>query len=69
MEFGTNKSFKTKAEGDYNTRSNNEYEGLIKSETTFIFMTPHCWVTKKIGKTRRKKMGYGKMLECMTLLC
>ena len=27
LEFGTNKDFKTKAEGDYTTRSENDYEG------------------------------------------
>ena len=60
MEFGTNKSFKTKAEGDYNTRSNNEYEGLNKSETTFIFMTPHCWGNKKDWEDAKKKDGIWK---------
>lgn len=69
LEFGTNKDFKTKAEGDYATRSENDYEGLSKSETTFIFMTPRCWGNKKNGKKRRKRMVFGKMSGFMIVHC
>ena len=54
LEFGTNKDFKTKAEGDYTTRTENDYEGLIKSETTFIFITPRCWGNKKDWEEEKK---------------
>ena len=55
LQFGTNKDFKTKAEGDYTTRSENDYEGLNKSETTFLFMTPRCWGNKKDWEEEKKK--------------
>ena len=60
LEFGTNTDFKTKAEGDYATRSENDYEGLNKSETTFIFMTPRCWGNKKDWEEEKKKDGIWK---------
>ncbi|MBR2456982.1 MAG: hypothetical protein IKB31_07465 [Bacteroidaceae bacterium] len=60
LEFGTNKDFKTKAERDYTTRSSNNYEGLNKSETTFIFMTPRCWGNKKDWEEEKKKDGIWK---------
>ena len=60
LEFGTNKDFKTKAEGDYTTRSENDYEGLNKTETTFLFMTPRCWGNKKDWEEEKKKEGIWK---------
>ena len=60
LEFGTNKDFKTKAERDYTTRSGNNYEGLNKSETTFIFMTPRCWGNKNDWEEEKKKDGIWK---------
>ena len=40
LEFGTNGAYKQKAEDDYAKRSSEDYEGLNKAETTYIFMTP-----------------------------
>lgn len=56
LEFGTNKDFKTKAEGDYTTRTEKDYEGLNKAEATFLFMIPRCWVTRKTGTERKNGM-------------
>lgn len=55
LEFGTNKDFKTKAEGDYTTRTEKDYKGLNKAETTFLFMTPRCWGNKKDWEEEKKK--------------
>ncbi len=61
IEFGTDKSPKKKAEKDYSARTNSKGEIIDKSETTFIFMTPHCWKGCEKWQESKKKTGYGKM--------
>jgi len=41
-EMGTDKSAKTKADGDYATRLSDSHE-LVQSDTTFVFVTPRIW--------------------------
>lgn len=60
LEFGTNGAYKQKADDDYTKRSSEDYEGLNKAETTFIFMTPRVWGDKKEWEDEKKKEGIWK---------
>lgn len=60
LEFGTNGSYKQKAESDYAKRSSESKEGLNKAETTFIFMTPRVWGDKNEWENEKKKDGIWK---------
>ena len=60
LEFGTNGAFKQKAESDYTKRTAEDYDGLNKAETTFIFMTPRVWGDKKDWEDEKKNKGVWK---------
>ena len=60
IEFGTNASPKTKADKDYNTRVNSKGEEIDRSQTTFIFMTPHCWKGCEKWQEEKKKENIWK---------
>jgi len=55
-EFGTDKTFKSKAEKDYKKRTEDPI-GYIPSECTFIFVTPMLWSKKETW--RKAKMAEG----------
>lgn len=60
IEFGTNKTPKTKAEKDYSSRTNREDEVIERSQTTFIFMTPRCWEGCEKWQEVKRKEGIWK---------
>ncbi|MHC5722677.1 MAG: hypothetical protein ACYT04_28910 [Nostoc sp.] len=55
-ELGTNKDFKTKAEGDYKKRVADSL-GVVCSQTTFIFVTPRRWADKDNWERNKKNEG------------
>jgi hypothetical protein len=67
-EVGTEPSFKTKASKDYTKRSKDKTKKkkgkaqpkLNRSETTFVFVTPHIWMNKDLWVTERKVEGIWK---------
>ncbi len=60
IEFGTDASPKKKAEKDYSTRSDSKGKEIDKSQTTFIFMTPRCWMGCEKWQEAKKKENVWK---------
>lgn len=60
LEFGTSRNYKDKAEKDYVKRSSEDYKGLNKADTTYIFMTPRVWGDKKNWEDEKNGEGVWK---------
>lgn len=60
-EVGTDKKIIGKADKDYNKRKNQESkDGISRSETTFVFVTPRCWKNKSKWVNEKKTEGIWK---------
>lgn len=58
-EFGTSTDFRTKANGDYQKRTNVPL-AVVPSETTFVFVTPRRWVDADKWAAGKKADGVWK---------
>jgi hypothetical protein len=58
-EMGTNRAVKSKADGDYTTRSADPL-GLDPGRTTFVFVTPRRWSIKAAWATAKRREGRWK---------
>jgi hypothetical protein len=56
-EMGTNKDPASKANADYQTRTENSL-GVEKSITTFVFLTPRRWARKREWEENRRADGH-----------
>lgn len=55
-ELGVNKDIKGKADGDYEKRATNSL-GLVRAETTFVFVTSRRWGNKDKWEREKKSEG------------
>ena len=59
-EFGTDDSPQTKANHDYETRTNAQNPPYVMAETTFVFVTPYIWAKKDEWINEKKQEGKWK---------